>query len=86
VDQEGLVTFGFRGELSLSYLLGSRLQHELRVTPIALDLYMPAAADSGSIDAGAFHLDERGATYAFTIGYVARFHSVFGTQPLFTLE
>lgn len=85
VSDEGLVTFGFRGELSLSYLLGSKQQHELKLTPVAVDFYLPAAADSTD-NAEFYNLDQTGAAWAITIGYTARFSQVFGTQPLFTLE
>ncbi len=87
VESDSLVTFGFRGELSLSYLLGSQLQHEIKFTPVGLDVYLPAASESGADGlAELFSLDQPGATWSITIGYTARFSSDFGTKPLFTLE
>jgi hypothetical protein len=86
VSEEALVTLGLRAELSVSYLHGEQYQHEFRVTPVALNVYMPVAAQSGGLDASAFNLDRSGSTWAFTVGYVLRFHEPFGSTPLFELE
>jgi hypothetical protein len=85
VEGEGALAFGAHAELGVSWLLGARGQHELRMTLPALNIYLPAAGGTG-IDPAAVFLDQPGATWTLTLGYTHRFADVFGAVPLFTLE
>lgn len=83
--EEALVTFGFRGEVAFSYVLGSKKQHVISITP-AFNMYLPATGSTGTIDPFDYGLDQRGGTFAITVGYSARFKQAFGSAPIITLE
>jgi hypothetical protein len=74
-------TFGLRGELAFSWILGAMRNHVLSVTP-ALNLYGPAE----QADLALYGLDEPSLTVGVTVGYTLRFMEPFGTGPLIILE
>jgi hypothetical protein len=81
----GFGTVGARGDASLNFVFGGSDQHVLSLTPIALNLYLPAGGGQSGISAADFGLNRASATYTVTMGYTLRFAEPFGGS-LITLE
>jgi len=66
--------FSFAVHLEASLKIDLAPRHAIVITPVSLDIFMPALTDSDSgitpEDAG---FDKTGSTYAFTVGYLGRF-------------
>ena len=79
--------FGGRGELNLSWALGSRFEHVLSLM-VGINVYSPVV--SSSSDAGAtaadLGLDAGGAFGYLGLGYTYRFSTPLGSRPFITLE
>jgi hypothetical protein len=84
--QEALATFGFRLQIAIEWVFGSKGQHALTVAPLSVNIYLPAAGGTATIDPHDYGLDQRGATWGVTFGYTHRFRQAFGSSPIITLE
>ncbi len=84
-DGSSLAALGFRGEVSLAYVLGNNKQHAITASA-GLNLYMGAGGGGAALDPADYGLDTPGSTFGFGIGYTLRFTSAFGSAPIFTLE
>jgi hypothetical protein len=81
----GFGTVGARGEATFNLVFGASDQHAISLTPLSLNLYLPASSGASNISAAEYGLNRPSATFAVTVGYTLRFAEPFGGS-LITLE
>jgi hypothetical protein len=84
-NQVRFVALGLRGEVGISYALGSGYEHVISFNP-GLNFFLPTGGDYEGAPPSDYDLEGSHAAVYFGFGYTHRFNTPFGQAPFVTLE